>query len=616
MKFARATPVQAAVIPLFLNNKDVAVEACTGSGKTLSFSLPLVEMIRRTDEPIPGDKYRIRALVMTPTRELASQIHEIMASYLNSSTKLSSRMTSVCFVGGRPDTVEQKILRGCSGKNVICISTPGRAKAMLVNSKTVSLKSCDILVLDEADRLLTGDFSVEVSLILSALPKQRRTGLFSATLGADDLTDLIKKGGLRNPARVKVTRAVTTGESHELPAHLRNYYLPLEQNQKLPVLANILSEKIAANETVIVFFLTCASVEFHYEAIKHWLSESDGSENSVSSKVFKLHGRMTPKVRKQSYKKFLASSTSSGSVLLVTDLVARGIDIDNIKWIVQFDCPQDPSFFLHRVGRTARGGKAGSSVALICPKEAETYIPFLEKKGVSLTKYEGGAHSDIPDPSAVANVDTCTYIREHLTTKSRDYLLKANAAFVSFIRAYQEHKLRYIFDMKDLDIGLVAQSFGVLRIPRVKEILGKRIENFEQSPIAPDDVAFLESTKEEERQKDLAIKREEKLNPVKKETNEKSVEKPKKKELLHRTRTQKREAKRKNIDDQWESLRAEELAAKKLKLGKITKEEYERLVEKIEYSGEDEDSEEEETTVAPKHKRIKTSHQARRSFLK
>ena len=260
MKFQRASPVQAAVIPMFMNNKDVAVEACTGSGKTLAFVVPIVEMIIKSQERIPDGRFRVRCLILSPTRELATQIHDIINMYLKSSIKLGSQIASVCFIGGRPDNVEKRMLENCLGRSVICVCTPGRARTLLVNSKDVAMKHCDLLVLDEADRLLTTDFETEVSAILSVLPKQRRTGLFSATLAADDLTSLVKKGGLRNPQIVKVTRAVTREGEHEMPLQLSNYYMELEQHKKLPALIQILQERIQKNETVIVFFLTCASV--------------------------------------------------------------------------------------------------------------------------------------------------------------------------------------------------------------------------------------------------------------------------------------------------------------------------------------------------------------------
>lgn len=586
--------MQATVIPLFLSNKDVAVEACTGSGKTLSFLIPIVDMILKDKEQISKGQFKIRSLIISPTRELANQIYDILSQFLKSSPVLSSKVAGVCFVGGRPDSVERKMLASCNGMSVICVCTPGRAKFLLLGSKDVSLKHCDILVLDEADRLLMTDFETEVSSILSALPKQRRTGLFSATLGSDDLSSLVKKAGLRNPTRIKVSRPPTDkpGDSgasredaHELPLQLTNHYQVLEQNEKLLQLVSFLHDRIRDGDRVIVFFLTCASVEFHYEAIRCLLG--DGPEGA--DRVFKLHGRMTPKIRKQSYKKFL--KTDSPSILLATDLVARGIDIDNIKWIVQFDCPQDPSFFLHRVGRTARGGKGGSSLAYMCPNEAIAYVPYLESKGVSFAPPQ-------PVPSSALD-NLCETLRSRLTTIRREDLMKANAGFVSFIRAYQEHKLRFIFDIKELDLGRVAQSFGVLRVPRVKEILGKKIENFEQSSICPDDVKFSDPKKEEERMKELlekaALAAETKPVSVK---QRKDAEQKKKKLVVERTRAEKRRAKKRNLDQEWDTLQAEERLAKKLKQGKISKEEYDELVDKIEYS-DDEDEEESEVEERP-----------------
>ena len=575
LQFARASPVQAAVIPLFLSNKDVAVEACTGSGKTLAFLIPIVELILRTHESIPEGRYRVRSLVLSPTRELASQIYEILVQYLKSSNKLCGRIASVCFVGGRPDHVEEKMLAGCIGRSVICVCTPGRAKHLFRN---IVLKHCDVLVLDEADRLLTTDFETEVSSILAALPKQRRTGLFSATLGADDLSDLIKRGGLRNPARIKVSRAII-GETaddrpssfHEMPSQLKNYYVTLEQHKKLGSLVSFLRDRMAAKETVIVFFLTCASVDFHFEAVKKMMF---GEEDH--SCLHKLHGRMVPKVRKQCYKKFLASSTSS--ILLSTDLVARGLDVENIKWIVQFDCPQDPSFFIHRVGRTARAGNTGASLAMISPNEVTAYLPYLEKKGVVLTPFP------VPVKSSLEDNNVCEFLRANLTTVRREDMLRSTAGFVSFVRAYQEHKLKYIFSWKEVEIGHIAQSFGVLRIPRVKEILGKRIDHFERSEVCPDSVKFSDAKKELARLAEIVAE----PKVVEKRTDA-VASKPKKQADVRRTRSDKREAKRNSRSNEWENLQAEARLVKKLRLGKINKEQFEQMVDQIGFGDVDSD---------------------------
>ena len=458
------------------------------------------------------------------------------------------------------------MLAGCVGRSVVCVCTPGRAKHLLLGSRDIVLKHCDVLVLDEADRLLTTDFEAEVSAILGALPKQRRTGLFSATLGADDLADLIKRGGLRNPARVKVSRASDAG-SHELPSNLCNYYVTLEQHKKLGVLVPFLKERILARETVIVFFLTCASVDFHYAALKQLMLD----EGNISPDLLhKLHGRMLPKLRKQAYKRFLGADTVA--VLLATDLVARGLDVDQIKWIVQFDCPQDPSFFIHRVGRTARAGNTGASLAMICPNEVTAYLPYLEKKGVALSLMQAGLKSTDRD-------DMCGYLREKLTTVRREDMLRATAAFVSFVRAYQEHKLKFIFSWKEVEIGHIAQSFGVLRIPRVKEILGKKIEHFERSHVSPDSVAFEDPKKEQER-----LLQEDEIPPAAVEKKEKKISSV----VAVRTRSDKREAKRNSARSEWEGFQEEARLVKKLRAGKITKDQFESLVDAIGMDNSDE----------------------------
>ena len=578
LAFARATPVQAAVIPLFLNNKDVAVEACTGSGKTLCFLIPIVEMILKSAEQVPEGRHRIRSVILSPTRELATQIFDILSAYLKSSQRLQSQIAGVCFVGGRPDTVEQKMLAGCVGRSVICVCTPGRAKFLLMKD-TGCLRHCDILVLDEADRLLTTDFETEVSTILSALPKQRRTGLFSATLGTEDLASLIKKGGLRNPAKVKVSRQ--SGDStHEMPRSLENYYTVLDQNEKLSSLVEFLKLKMQTKSTILIFFLTCASVEFHYEALRKMMGDEG---------IFKLHGRMTPKTRKSSYRKFLKNE--GPSVLLATDLVARGIDIEQVSWVIQFDCPQDPSFFIHRVGRTARGGNIGSSLAFMCPNEAVTYIPYLENKGVTL--------SEMTLPKS--DLSIVSYLRFNLTEVDRDILLKATAAFVSFVRAYQEHKLKFVFSLKELDLGLVAQSFGVLRIPRVKEILGKPIVNFANSEVAPDSVAFKDPVKEAAR---LA-------EPVKKVIEPKKI---KEAVVDVRRRSEKRKAKVRNVAAEWDSLGAEQRLVKKLRNGKITQEQFDELIDNVDCGSDDEEEEEEERPEKRVHSR--NNHSQKRALFK
>ena len=246
-------------------------------------------------------------------------------------------------------------------------------------------------------------------------------------------------------------------------------------------------------------------------------------------------------------------------VLLATDLVARGIDVADVEWIIQFDCPQDPAFFVHRVGRTARAGRLGSALALLLPNEASAYLAFLAKRGVVMQERKPDAGHPELHPLAV---------REKLTSTRREILLKANAAFVSFVRAYQAHVLSFIFSAKEVDLGDVATSFAVLRIPRVKEILGKKLENFVAHAVKPDDVKFSDPVREKARQKQVReVKPELPVIPVK-------VVKP----LENRSRSEKRKVSRETKMAEWDDLQREERLAKKLRKGKISKKEFERLL--------------------------------------
>jgi ATP-dependent RNA helicase DDX55/SPB4 len=265
-------------------------------------------------------------------------------------------------------------------------------------------------------------------------------------------------------------------------------------------------------------------------------------------------------------------------VLLATDLIARGIDVADVNWIVQFDCPQDPSFFVHRVGRTARAGREGSALAMLLPNEAVAYIAFLAKRGVVLTERiaEGGKAELEP-----------SLVRDKLTSVKREILMKATAAFVSFVRAYQAHVLSFIFSTKELDLGDVATSFSVLRIPRVKEILGKKFDNFTNHITKPDDVPFSDTLREKQRQKQIKVKEdmeqkeyEEKLNKESEKKEAKASAAKRKVELQKqsRSRSDKRKATRENREAEWDDLQKEERLAKKLRARKITQKEFDRLL--------------------------------------
>jgi ATP-dependent RNA helicase DDX55/SPB4 len=177
---------------------------------------------------------------------------------------------------------------------------------------------------------------------------------------------------------------------------------------------------------------------------------------------------------------------------MATDLAARGIDIPSIDWIVQFDPPQNPDFFVHRVGRTARAGRSGKTLLFLLEHE-ESFIEFLQLRGVQLE----------PAGIDVENQEECYERIKSCQYEDREVYEYAKKAFVSYIRYYKEQHLKYIFNFKHLDIGYLAHSFSLLRIPRVQEILGKEITNFTQSEIDPDTITYKEKHKEKQRQAEL-----------------------------------------------------------------------------------------------------------------
>eukprot|EP00930_Biecheleria_cincta_P076162 TRINITY_DN63379_c0_g1_i1.p1 TRINITY_DN63379_c0_g1~~TRINITY_DN63379_c0_g1_i1.p1 ORF type:complete len:724 (-),score=175.27 TRINITY_DN63379_c0_g1_i1:312-2483(-) len=642
MKFKRMTPVQAIAIPLLLNHRDVAVEACTGSGKTLAFLIPLVELLLRCLEDgemgrRPGfSTLSVGAAVIAPTRELAMQIHEVFGTYLGA-PQLKRIGRQLC-VGGSDAKAAAAALRKVAaaeaetGESKLhgIIATPGRLKALLTaggSNSPLNLKTLELLVFDEADRLLQLGFAADVEAVLSAVPKQRRTGLFSATLTSE--LQRIMKTGMRNPVHVCVRLKRTapaepsTGQElkirkkgpeaiadatkepgptedkeetpkdpgHELPTKLSNYVLRLPATHKLGFLRRFLQAENVRRSKTIIFFHTCACVDYFHLLLRELV---DGSQRKKSPKtagfrIEKLHGQMEVEARSRSYEKFCKSAPESGAVLLATDVAARGIDVEAVNWIVQFDAPADPAAFIHRIGRTARAGQSGQALLLLLPNE-DGYVPFLEQRGVNMQELPESlqlpASTGCKDDTDIA----FTTLRKckRLVETDRSLMLKSSKAMVSFLRAYQEHQLSYIFTFKSLDLGELATGFCLLRMPRMKEILGQKIKGFEQSAIEPYSVPFKNKKQERQRQEKLAKEAEEKKKSAEELEAEKKAEwkatlkaaKAAEKNAKERTRTQKRQAKCGEKAELWDSVQAEERLAKKLRKGQISAAQFESRLKK------------------------------------
>ncbi|CBI25423.3 unnamed protein product, partial [Vitis vinifera] len=418
--FHFCTPVQAATIPLLCSFKDVAVDAATGSGKTLAFVVPLVEILRRASSaPKP---HQVLGVILSPTRELSSQIYNVAQPFISTLPNVKS----VLLVGGVEVKSDLKKIEE-EGANLL-IGTPGRLYDIMERMDVLDFRNLEILILDEADRLLDMGFQKQITSIIARLPKLRRTGLFSAT--QTEAVEELSKAGLRNPVRVEVRAeakslndSVSSQQlaSSKTPSGLNIEYLECEADKKPSQLVDLLIKN--KSKKIIIYFMTCACVDY-WGVILPRLSVLKGFS------LIPLHGKMKQTARE----KALASFTSlSSGILLCTDVAARGLDIPGVDCIVQYDPPQDPNVFIHRVGRTARMGRQGSAVVFLLPKE-EAYVEFLRIRRVPL---QGMTCSS--DAS-----DVVPQIRS-AAKKDRDVMEKGLRAFVSFVRAYKEHHCSYIF---------------------------------------------------------------------------------------------------------------------------------------------------------------------------
>ncbi|KAI1654229.1 ATP-dependent rRNA helicase spb4 [Daldinia decipiens] len=502
MGFARATPVQASVWPLFGGgNKDVVVEAVTGSGKTLSFLLPLVHRILRQDEPTK--RHHVAAIIVAPTKELAGQIHGTLTSLVAFHPQSSELLAQLAGEEKRLDTSSPVIIpQLLSGGSIttpaqdlsfflraspnVLISTPGRLVELLSSPHVhCPQSSFELLILDEADRLLDLGFKADLQKILSRLPKQRRTGLFSASV-SEAVGEIIRVG-LRNPVKVAVkVKSLKTGgiiEERRTPASLQMSYLTTPASHKLPSLVQLLEKLDPRPQKSIVFLSTCAAVDYFTHILPTLLPEDFD--------LVSLHGKYEAKVREKNFAKFL--NAAQPSVLLTTDVAARGLDFPQVDLVVQIDPPSDPKSFLHRCGRAGRAGRRGLSVILLQPAELD-YVPFLEvrKTPIMPLAYPVISVNDV-------DVDTTTSrIRE---TVKRDRALhdKAQKAFVSWLRSYRKHTASSIFRIADLDWTDLGHAWGLLRLPKMPEL--RKFEGDKFLGVTMDWNAYAYAKKDREKQR-------------------------------------------------------------------------------------------------------------------
>ena len=343
----KPTEIQANSIHESIKGRDIIGLAETGSGKTGAFAIPILQALLANPQ-------RLFAVVLAPTRELAFQITEVFDA-LGSSIKLHT----VCVVGGI-DMMTQSI--AIAKKPHVIVGTPGRLVDHLQNTKGFSLRNLKYLVLDEADRMLSMDFEEEINKILAVIPRERNTLLFSATMTSK--VAKLQKASLVNPVKVEVSSRFQT------PKTLVQQYLFIPAKWKDCYLAYVLDE--FKGQSSIIFAATCNN------ALRVTLMLRNLGFQAVC-----LHGKLSQPKRLGALNKFKAGERN---ILVATDVASRGLDIPNVDMVINFDIPGNGKDYVHRVGRTARAGRAGRSIAFVTQYDVEAYQRLESLIGQKLPK--------------------------------------------------------------------------------------------------------------------------------------------------------------------------------------------------------------------------------------
>ena len=331
--YTTPSPIQAQAIPAVIDRKDVMAAAQTGTGKTAGFTLPLLEILSRGEQ---ARSNQVRALVLTPTRELAAQVAESVETY---GKNLPLRST-VVFGGVKINPQMMKLRKGAD----ILVATPGRLLD-LYNQNAVKFQQLEVLILDEADRMLDMGFINDIKKILALLPKNRQNLLFSATF-SDDIRNLAK-GLVNDPVEISVSPRNTTASTVE------QWIAPVDKGRKPALLTQLIKQNNW--EQVLVFTKT-----------KHGANKLTRHLEAAGIKAAAIHGNKSQGARTKALADFKASSIQ---VLVATDIAARGLDIDQLPQVVNFELPNVSEDYVHRIGRTGRAGASGQAVSLVCEDE-------------------------------------------------------------------------------------------------------------------------------------------------------------------------------------------------------------------------------------------------------
>lgn len=568
-----------------------------------------MERLIRLDQPLK--KYEIGSIVLSPTRELAHQIATVLetfTSFMNESAEEGRKLSVWRLIGGTEEMEDLKFLRAHGAQ--IIVATPGRLEQTMKKVPDLRFQRLEVLILDEADRLLDMGFNSSITAILNRLPKQRRTGLFSATM-TKRVGELVK-AGMRNPIKISIkvdSQGSGPSGTQVTPLSLCNYYALVETDAKFSFLVQFL-KKSCQDKKVMIYFATIASVKFFRKLLTHF----QVVPNDVP--ILGTHSDVPQNKREQIRQEF--GSTRS-AILLSTDVTARGVDFPDVDWVVQFDAPKEPDDFIHRSGRTARNGRAGNALLFLLPSE-ESYVDLMESRAVPLrefpetadleviTLHPSSGATDAPSSSTTTDassapvplvlarrtsasasrpahthaylegmVDYTPKLRE-LSLRDREFMDSGLYAFISFVASYKEHRANFSFRISQLDFGALARLFGLLKLPRMEEFSASKVTNFESVDIDLESIPYADKKREKQRLEKVAREksRSEARSAAKKNTSKFSTDdfgKTSEDEAQEETDSDEASSESSSDDD----FASEATLLRKLKQKKISEADYERL---------------------------------------
>lgn len=430
--FVKLTEIQKLAIPECLKGKDILAAAKTGSGKTLSFLVPVVQQLLFEKW---SDMDGLGALIITPTRELAVQIYEVLLK-IGKFTQLSAGLV----IGGKDYSFEKERV----GRVNILIGTPGRLLQHMDESATLQINNLQMLVLDEADRILDMGFKKTIDAILGQLPASRQTLLFSATQ-TKSVSDLARLS-MVDPQYINANKGANgrSGDELSLPETLKQSYVIVPLHEKISLLWSFIKSHLQSK--LLVFMSSSKQVHFIYEILR---------KLQPGMPLMKLHGRQKQKARLETSVKF---TQSKNCCLFATDVVARGLDFPAIDWVIQLDCPEDVATYVHRVGRCARFGRVGKSMLMLAPSEEEGFVAQLESKKIAVKKMniKGSKKKNI-QPQI-----------QSLCFNNAELKYLGQKAFISYCKSVIIQKNKSVFKIEELPLDLFAASLGLPGMPKLK----------------------------------------------------------------------------------------------------------------------------------------------------